>query len=469
MSEVIVRFAPSPTGYLHVGGARTALFNYLFAHNQNGKFLLRIEDTDKQRSTQESVNAIINGLNWLGLEWDNSKIIFQSERFEIYNSIAKKLIEKGFAYYCYCSPEEIAIKKENALKNKLNYKHCEKCRDSKQTENNNSPYVIRFKTPEDEKTNFYDLIHGEMSFDNNILDDFIIIRSDGLPTYNLSVVIDDNDMNITHVIRGDDHLSNTPKQILIYQALGLKIPKFAHIPMILGNDKTRLSKRHGATSVMSYAEEGFLSQAMINYLVRLGWSKGDQEIFTKEEMINFFSLEGVNKTSAVFDTEKAKWLNSQYFKITSTENILKDLKVFWKKLNINYSIYTEDKLEYIVIQFIERAKTLLEMAESSKFLFERVTEFEDNLKTKFFNKDNLPIFELIYQNLNTLDNWELQEIELVFKDISAQLNKSLTKIIQPIRVALCGRTATPGMYEIIYILGKKETLKRINFIIKNLF
>jgi len=468
MSEVIVRFAPSPTGYLHVGGARTALFNYLFARNQNAKFLLRIEDTDKQRSTQESVNAIINGLTWLGLEWDNEKIIFQSERFEVYNSIAKELIKKDFAYYCYCSPEEIAIKKENALKNKLNYKHCEKCRDLKQTPNINTSYVIRFKTPEDGKTIFQDLIHGEMSFDNNLLDDFIIIRSDGLPTYNLSVVIDDNEMNISHVIRGDDHLSNTPKQILIYEALDLKLPHFAHIPMILGNDKTRLSKRHGATSVMSYAEDGFLSEAMINYLVRLGWSKGDQEIFTKEEMIKYFSLDAVNKTSAVFDTEKAKWLNSQYFKILPSNKILKELKVFWEKLNIDFSIYSEDKLEYIVMQFIERAKTFLEMAETSKFLFERVREFEDNLKTKFLNKDNLAIFELVYENLNSLDTWELGQIESIFKDVSAKLNKSLTKIIQPIRVAICGRTATPGMYEIIYTLGKKETLERLNFIIENL-
>src|SRR4030042_2365529 len=309
-NTVRVRFAPSPTGYLHIGGARTALFNYLYAKHNKGAFILRIEDTDRTRSTEEYISAIIEGMKWLNLDWDEGPYR-QVERFDVYRSYTEKLLEEGKAYYCYCSPEELEQRRKEALAKGKSPKYDGRCRDLKEPVPERKP-AVRFRMPQEGETIVNDLIRGRIVFDNTHLDDLIIMRSDETPTYNFTVVVDDVDMNITHVIRGDDHINNTPKQIHIYNALGYKVPLFAHLPMILGPDKTRLSKRHGATSVIAYKEMGYLPDALVNYLVRLGWSYGDQEVFTRDELINYFSFENIGKSSAVFNPEKLLWLNSQY-------------------------------------------------------------------------------------------------------------------------------------------------------------
>ncbi len=312
VSQMILRFAPSPTGFLHIGGARTALFNWLLARNKGGKFILRIEDTDQVRSTKESIDAILEGMTWLGLDWDEGPI-YQTDRITMYREHAERLIREGKAYYCYCTPEELEEKRQKALQEKRKPKYDGHCRNLESPIPGRTP-AIRFKAPQEGKTVLPDLIKGTMEFDNAEMDDLVILRSDGWPTYNFSVVVDDATMGITHVIRGDDHVNNTPRQILLYQAFGYPLPQFAHVPMILGADKARLSKRHGATSVMAYKDMGYLPQALVNYLVRLGWSHGDQEVFTKEELIRNFSLENVGKSAAVFNQEKLNWLNGVYIR-----------------------------------------------------------------------------------------------------------------------------------------------------------
>ncbi|HDK17461.1 MAG TPA: glutamate--tRNA ligase, partial [Nitrospirae bacterium] len=320
MTEKIrVRFAPSPTGFLHIGGARTALFNWLYAKHNNGTFVLRIEDTDRTRSTDEYIDAILEGMKWLGLDWDEGPFR-QTGRFDIYRSYADKLITEGKAYYCYCSPEELDARRKEAMSKGQALKYNGKCRNLKEPVSGITP-VVRFRMPQEGQTIVDDLIKGSVSFENKQLDDLIILRSDGSPTYNLTVVVDDVDMEITHVIRGDDHLNNTPKQIQLYKSFGYPMPKFAHLPMILGSDKARLSKRHGATSVMAYYEMGYLPDALVNYLVRLGWSYGDREVFTREELIKYFSFENVGKAAAVFNPEKLLWLNSQYIMNSSSEKL----------------------------------------------------------------------------------------------------------------------------------------------------
>jgi len=313
-----VRFAPSPTGYLHIGGARTALFNWLYSRNTRGRFILRIEDTDRTRSTDEYIDAIIEGMKWLGLHWDEGPFR-QTDRFDVYRDYADKLLKEGKAYYCYCSAEELEVRRKKAMIEGKPLKYDGRCRELKEPVPGIAPSV-RFRMPQHGQTVVDDLMRGKVVFENEQLDDLIILRSDGTPTYNLTVVVDDVDMRITHIIRGDDHLNNTPKQIQLYQAFGYAVPKFAHLPMILGADKTRLSKRHGATSVMAYYEMGYLSDALVNYLVRLGWSYGDQEVFTRDELIRHFSFEHVGKAAAVFNPEKLLWMNSQYMMSTSPDH-----------------------------------------------------------------------------------------------------------------------------------------------------
>lgn len=362
---VRTRFAPSPTGYLHIGGARTALFNFLFARNQGGKFILRIEDTDVERSTEESVQAILDGMNWLGLSWDEGPF-FQSKRMERYKYYAEKLLEEGKAYYCYCQPEELQERREKALKEGRKPTYDRRCRDRKDIPAGVKP-VIRFKAPLEGETVVEDLIKGTVVFNNNELDDLIIIRSDGYPTYNFAVVIDDVDMNITHIIRGDDHLNNTPRQIQIYNALGFPVPQFAHVPMILGSDKTRLSKRHGATSVMAYKDMGYINKALVNYLVRLGWSCGDQEIFSMDEMIEKFNIENIGKSAAVFNPEKLLWLNGHYIKTMENEELVDvSLDFFKKKINV---LPDREVMKKIVNSMKERSKTLIELVEGSMVYF----------------------------------------------------------------------------------------------------
>ncbi|MGC8927426.1 MAG: glutamate--tRNA ligase [Myxococcota bacterium] len=466
---VRVRFAPSPTGYLHIGGARTALFNYLFAKNQGGRFILRIEDTDQARSTEESVGAILTSMKWLGMEWDEGPEVggpfepyFQSQRLHIYRQYAELLIEKGFAYRCYCTPEELEQKREENQKKGLPTRYDRKCRDLK--EKKDLPYAIRFKVPDDVgDVVFEDLLHGKISVPSSEVEDFVILKSDGFPTYNFSCVLDDALMQITHIIRGDDHINNTPKQILLYKALDMPVPVFVHLPMILGSDKTRLSKRHGATSIGLYEEMGYLPEAMINYLVRLGWSYGDQEIFSKEELIEKFSLKNLGRSSAVFNPEKLLWLNHHYIKSLDTAHIAKILQKFLKKSEIDCEDI--EKLKKIVLALRERSKTMVEMAEKSKVFFEKEVVFEEGAREKFITEDIKPILSEVADNLNYVSDFSLKGLEDFFKEFVEKRGIKFKIIAQPLRVALCGKTVGPGIFEMIEILGKEESIKRIKSVV----
>ncbi len=364
---VRVRFAPSPTGYLHIGGARTALFNWLFARHEGGTFILRIEDTDRSRSTDEYIEAIIEGMKWLNLDWDEGPFR-QTDRFDVYRSYVERLVREGKAYNCYCSPEELDQRRQEALAQGRPPKYDGRCKHLKEPVQGRSP-AVRFLMPQEGRTVVKDMIKGTVEFENNQLDDLIIMRSDGTPTYNFVVVVDDVDMKITHVIRGDDHLNNTPKQLHIYKALGYEIPQFAHLPMILGSDKARLSKRHGATSVMAYRDMGYLPEALVNYLVRLGWSYGDQEVFKRDELIRYFSFDSVVKSSAVFNPEKLLWLNSQYINGTDPEKRAELVMPFLVQEKILAEGQTPDMqwLSRAVMTLRERAKTLVELAHSLRY------------------------------------------------------------------------------------------------------
>jgi len=457
MSEARTRFAPSPTGYLHIGGARTALFNWLFARHFRGKFILRIEDTDRARSTEESIQAIYDGMEWLGLDWDEGPYL-QTERFSIYGEYIEKLIKKGRAYYCCCTPQELEEKRKLALAEGRKPKYDGKCRELDKPESG-EPHVIRFKAPGEGTTVVNDAIKGEVRFENSELDDLIIQRSDGYPTYNFTVVVDDITMGITHVIRGDDHLNNTPKQILLYQALDSPMPQFAHVPLILGTDKTRLSKRHGATSVMAYKELGYLPQAVMNYLVRLGWSHGDQEILSRDELIEKFSLDNVGKSAGVFNPEKLLWLNAHYIKEENPESLAGLLIPFIKK--IGYTVENNEVLQKITLAFKERSKTLVEMAESSEFFLKEEIEYDRKAAEKFLQPDTVEIFQILINRFDQSQTFNQQTIEGVFKEVSSEKDMKLGKIAQPVRVSLTGSTVSPGIYEVVEILGKKKVIDRL--------
>lgn len=469
---VRVRFAPSPTGHLHIGGARTALFNWLFARHNNGVFLLRIEDTDRSRSTEDYIHSIIEGLKWLKLDWDEGPFR-QTDRFEIYRNYADNLIKEGKAYYCYCSPEELEQRRHEALKKGESPKYNGRCRDKGDSSIHKRPGTnpaIRFKMPCEGQTVVKDLIKGEIVFENSQLDDLIIMRSDGTPTYNFTVVVDDVDMNITHVIRGDDHVNNTPKQIHIYQSLGYTLPQFAHLPMILGVDKTRLSKRHGATSVLSYREMGYLPDAIVNYLVRLGWSHGDQEIFMREELIKYFSFENVGKSSAVFNPEKLIWLNSQYMIKTKNEELAELVIPFLLKEQIIGQENDIDRswLFKAIATLKERSKTLLELAHSLRFYISEDIEYNEKAKKKFLNEKHLPYLIEVNEALKLLDHFNANEIEKIFISITEKQNVKLGNIAQPVRVAITGKTESPGIFEVLEIVGKEKTLKRLERAIKTI-
>ncbi len=454
---VRTRFAPSPTGHLHIGGARTALFNYLFARHNRGKFILRIEDSDVQRSTEESVEAILDGMRWLGLEWDEGPY-FQSKFFGLHREHANRLLEeKGAAYRCYCTPGELEARRAEALRDGKPPMYDRRCRDA--GEKAGLPYALRFRVPEG-KTSFKDLIKGVISFDNSSIEDFVLLRSDSTPTYNLSVVIDDAAMEITHVIRGDDHINNTPKQILLYRALGFDIPAFAHLPMILGPDKSRLSKRHGATSVTAYREEGFVPHALVNYLARLGWSSGDEEIFSKEGLIEKFTLESVGKSSGVFNPEKLLWLNHHYIKESTPEELRGAFIEQLKKLGVDAS---EDKrVEAIIKTLQERAKTLSGMAASSLFYFAESVSYDEKAARKFLTPDRAEIFDDLIKRLGALDRFTEEGIEGVFGEILEKRDLKLGKLAQPVRVALTGGTFSPGIFETTAAMGRIMVLKRLN-------
>ncbi len=463
MSESVkVRFAPSPTGFLHIGGVRTALFNWLFARHHGGQFVLRIEDTDHERSTEESIAEIIESMRWLGLDWDDGPYR-QTERQELYSEKVNQLFDAGKAYRCYCTSEELDKKRGEAQKKGLKPKYDGTCRE-RTDQPEGIPSVVRFKSPLEGSVVVEDLLRGKVVFDITELDDLILQRTDGSPTYNFVVVVDDADMGITHVVRGDDHLSNTPRQCLLYDALNFPRPQFAHISMILGQDKTRLSKRHGATSVLAYRDMGYLSSAMINYLARLGWSHGDQEIFSQEEMIQLFSFDSVNTSAAVFDPDKLSWLNEHYIKNTSP----KELALYLEPFLISKEILKKDhgldvgEIAKVIPSLNQRAKNLAEMAEKSTFYFKKEVEFDEKAKAKFLVPEARPLLEKAIAGLSQLDDFSAEEIESLFNQVVKEEGMKLGKLAQPIRVALTGATVSPGIYDVILLLGKEESLKRLN-------
>jgi len=460
--KVRARFAPSPTGYLHIGGARTALFNWLYARHHQGQFILRIEDTDQARSTEESTRAILDAMTWLGMNWDEGPY-FQAERVELHREMVQKLIREGKAYYCVCTPEELEEKRRRALAEGRKPKYDRTCCDRNLSK---APHaVVRFRCPERGTTVVPDLVKGTVTFNNEELDDLVIERGDGYPTYNFAVVVDDALMEITHVIRGDDHLNNTPRQILLYEALGYPLPQFGHVPMILGADKTRLSKRHGATSVMAYKEMGYLPEALNNYLVRLGWSHGDQEIFSADELRQHFDLGAVGKSAAVFNPEKLLWLNQHYLKTSPPERLAGELVPFLTELGITAP---EPKFTVRVVQDLQnRAKTLAEMAAAAAFYYQEQVAFEETA-VKSLPPEAIAHLEAIAASLPALPEYTKEGIELLLRDIAESRNTKLKFIAQSLRVALTGKTVSPGLDEVMITLGKDKVMDRIKRAISHL-
>jgi len=455
--SVVTRFAPSPTGHLHIGGARTAIFNWLFSRHNGGKFILRIEDTDTQRSTEEYTKSILESLRWLGIDWDEGPY-FQTQRLDLYRAYAERLYQSGWAYYCECSPEEVERRRQEAFAKGLKPKYDGACRDK-----GLSPApgrVLRFRCPQTGTTVVKDIIKGVLSFDNSELDDLVLIRSDGMPTYNFSVIVDDITMGITHVIRGDDHVNNTPKQVLLYQALGERIPEFAHVPLILGPDRKRLSKRHGATSVIAYREMGFLPEALFNYLVRLGWSYGDQEIFTKDELIEKFSLENVGSSASIFDMEKLRWLNGHYIRKKSPEELVEPLLPFLKAKG-----YPEKPRDYLgrAIQTLQpRCATLAEMADAMDFYMLDEVAYDPKAAENFLTSETSVFLEEIIGAISKNEGrFEEKALEELFRRMAEEHGVKLKVIAQAVRVALTGRTASPGLFEIMDILGKEVVINRL--------
>ncbi len=453
-----VRFAPSPTGNLHIGGARTALFNYLFARKKGGKFILRIEDTDIERSTKEFEKSILEGMRWLEMEWDEGPI-YQMQRMDRYKAKVQELLDAGKAYRCYCTAQELEAKRQLAMKEGRKPKYDGKCRDLEpRNPSTQERCSIRFKAPTEGTTVVHDICRGDVSFENKELDDLIIARSDGTPTYNFTVVVDDMDMQITHVIRGDDHINNTPRQILLYEALGFPLPQFAHLPMIFGPDKKKLSKRHGAVSVIEYQEQGFLPSAMQNYLARLGWAHGDQEIFTKEELIQAFDLEQVGKSPSVFDIEKLKWVNSQHMLKLSNDEIFDRTVPFLEKRGIKVNDRTMGIKA--VTSERERGRTFDELAEISTFYFRDVIEFDPKSKDKWLNDEGKKTLSVLVERLSGIEDFSDHNIGEVFKKLIEETGKKMLDLAQPCRVALTGTTVSPGIYEVMAILGKDAVLNR---------
>ncbi len=458
MSDLRLRFAPSPTGYLHIGGARTALFNYLLAKKERGTFILRIEDTDVARSTQESVDAILQAMAWLGLSYDEGPY-YQSDRFDLYKAKVQELLDKGLAYRCYCTQEELDAKREASLKSGGKPKYDGTCRERSQAAAPNAPFVVRFKSPHEGETTFVDRIKGPITFRNEELDDIIIQRSDGTPTYNFVVVVDDAEMGINLIIRGDDHVNNTPRQIPMYTALGYQIPEFAHVPMILGADKSRLSKRHGATSVMAYQEQGYLPEALVNYLARLGWSHGDQEIFSMEELIEKFSLEQVGRAAGVFNPDKLLWLNAHYIKTGDPVRLASLLTEFLAKLGL--ATENGPDLSAVVKTLQERARTLVEMAEGAAFYYKSEVEYDEDAVAKFLTADKHEPIAALLRNLEACDSWNHDGIMAAFQKVTEETGFKLGKFGPAVRVALVGKTTSPGIHEVVEVLGRERVLTRL--------
>lgn len=459
--QVRTRFAPSPTGSLHVGGARTALYCWAYTKKHNGVFILRIEDTDVERSTKESIQTILDSMQWLGLDYDEGPF-YQSQRMDRYKQVIQRLLNEGKAYRCYCSKERLDDLREKQLAKKEKPCYDGLCRE-RDSDNPDQPFVIRFKNPRTGNVSFDDQVHGTITFRNDELDDLIIARSDGTPTYNFCVVVDDMDMKITHVIRGADHINNTPRQINIFNALGYPIPVYAHVPMILGEDGKKLSKRHGAVNVMQYRDDGFLPDALLNYLIRLGWAHGDQEIFSRQEMAEFFELKDINKAASMFNTDKLLWLNQHYMKTNPAASVAKQLEWQMHKLNIN--INNGPPLTEIVKIQAERCHTLLEIAEKSKYFYQDITEYDEKAK-KHLKPEIVPVLTEIKNELQNLTNWNAPRIHEIIISKAQQFELNLGKVAQPIRVAVTGGTVSPPIDVTLELIGKERVLKRLEKILK---
>jgi len=458
------RFAPSPTGFLHLGGARTALYSWLYARKHGGQFILRIEDTDQERSTKEAVDAIIDGMNWLGLDYDEGPI-FQMDRMDRYKHILDKLIQEDKAYRCYCSKERLEVLREAQMQAKEKPRYDGHCRDLHHMYRE-EPFVVRFKNPQTGSVLFNDLVRGPIEVQNSELDDLVILRSDGVPTYNFCVVIDDWDMNITTVIRGDDHINNTPRQINILRALDAPLPHYAHLPMILGSDGARLSKRHGAVSVMQYCEDGYLPEALLNYLVRLGWSHGDQEFFSKEDMIQFFDLDRVTRAPASFSVEKLQWINQHYLKTENPDYVAGCLAKIFHTRGVDIS--KGPALVDIVKALRERSKTLVEMADKATCFFSNFQTYDLDAVAKFLTSEIVPVFEMLSSQLMTLKNWNTEAIHTILQTCLTEFKLKLPQLAQPLRVALTGTTNSPSIDVTIYLIGKERTLELMGKAIKSM-
>jgi glutamyl-tRNA synthetase len=454
---VKTRFAPSPTGYLHVGGARTALFSWLYARKHGGKFVLRIEDTDLQRSTAESINAILEGITWLGLEYDEGPF-YQTRRFDRYNTVIQELLDRGLAYRCNCSRERLDKLREQQMQRKLKPRYDGHCRERHVAFE--EPHVIRFRNPTEGSVVVDDLVRGRIIFRNEELDDLVIRRSDGSPTYNMTVVVDDLDMGITHVIRGDDHINNTPRQVNILAALDERPPQYGHVPMILGDDGSRLSKRHGAVSVMEYRKQGILPEALLNYLVRLGWSHGDQEVFSVNEMIELFDIADVNKAPSVFNTDKLLWLNQHYIKHDDPARIARLLSPHMGDLGVDPS--QDPPLVDVVAAQQERARTLTEMAEISVFFYEDFAEYDEKSASKHLRPVAREPLEKVRAAIADLDSWQADMLHKAVADVAQSLGLAMGKVAQPLRVAVVGRAASPGIDITLYLVGREACLRRID-------
>jgi len=455
--KVRTRFAPSPTGYLHLGGARTALFCWLFARKHEGEFVLRVEDTDRERSTDESVQAILDGMKWLGLDYDEGPF-FQTRRYDRYNEVIDELIDSGHAYRCYCSKERLDEMREQALAEKRKPRYDGTCRERVEAVAGVDP-VIRFKTPLDGVVVIDDLVKGRIEIDNAELDDLVIRRSDGNPTYNLSVVVDDADMKITHVVRGDDHINNTPRQIHIFNALGLQVPLFAHLPMILGDDNKRMSKRHGAVSVMQYQKDGILPRAMLNYLARLGWSHGDQEIFTIEELLDLFALEDCQRSGSVFDTTKLLWVNQQHMANQSDEELGQALSD--ALLANSVSVANGPSVSRVASVLKERAQSFAQMAEQADIFYKDSVELDEKAAKKQLRPVALPVLEAIHAKLSVQDDWQAASLKTLLESVAEEQEIGFGKIGQPLRVAITGAGASPDIGDTLELIGKNRSLARI--------
>ncbi len=464
MTAPRVRFAPSPTGYLHIGGARTALFNWLYARRHGGTFVLRIEDTDRERSTRVAVDAILEGMRWLGLDWDEGPGVggphgpyFQTERLDVYRSHADRLVREGKAYVCTCSREELDVLRKQAETEKRQFRYPGTCRG--RSRDPSERHVIRLIVPETGATSFDDLVKGTISTPHDTLQDEVILRGDGMPLYNFGAVVDDVTMEINLVARGDDHVNNTARQILIYQALGYPVPAFAHLPMILGADKTRLSKRHGATNLMAYRDMGYLPQALVNYLVRLGWSHGDQEIFTLPELIAAFDWKQVGATAGVFNPDKLLWVNHQWLRALPEEELAARALPYFAAAGLPAA--DDQKLRLVVRQLRERAKSFVEIVQQARYFYAPI-QLDEKAKAKQLTAEARPLLAAVRDGVAGMEALGLEALERLFAGVAASAGVGLGKVAQPVRVALTGGTASPGIHDVVMILGKAETLARLD-------